>query len=70
LALAQRLGADAGDFDAITILQSIALDCAVPASARVQACKILLELDRDGSGQPIDPVSERALALMDGAGRA
>jgi hypothetical protein len=69
--LVDRINADLSTVDPIAILRSIANDAATPATARVQVCKALLAVE-DGSRpgrQNLDPISQRALALLSASGR-
>ena len=70
LALVQRLGIDGEAFDPKIVLQAIASDTSLPASARVSACKILLELQSEARKDEVDPISARAITLLADNGRA
>ena len=61
-------GLDPASCNPRRVLQTIALDASAPPTARVQACRALLALERDASRSPPDvglsEVAERAVALM------
>lgn len=62
---------DPATIDPRAILASIACDATAPASARVQACRVLLLEQKGDSDEPLargDEMTRRALALM-AAGR-
>jgi hypothetical protein len=60
------LGVDLAAVDPVTVLREILADCSQPASARVSAAKVLLELrDRDPADSGGDTrINARAVAMM------
>lgn len=59
--------------DPVAILREMAADPETPATARVQACKALLAIDKAGKGDsnsaddtPTDQVTQTALRLLKG----
>lgn len=59
-------------FDPIATLRAIAADNQAGSTARVQACKALIQFERDAdedepdNGAPKDVVTQRALRLLKG----